>query len=394
MKVWLAVGLAILVGVGVGFGVAWVRLSSYPWTGNYGGENAPLRISRPSQSGGELLAAKAVLESDTHDFGAMDANSTGHHDFVVLNKGNAPLKLTKGETTCKCTLAKVDEAEIPPGGKSKVTLDWTAKSLTGAFRQTATVLTNDPDHPRVTVTVTGRVTAIYRTSPSEVVFSRLAPGETGNASVRLFGYGSEKDLKATGFQLEESTNAKHFDVALRPLSADQIKDEPDAKSGYEVLITLKPGLPIGPFRQKIAVATNLKEAANVDIPIRGEVASEISVAGAEFDPETGVLMLGNVDSSQGAERTVRIFVRGPFCRQVRFEPVEVVPALLRVTVGKTTEMSSGEVTLTPLTIEIPKGSPPANHLGSEQGKLGRITLKTHHPQSPELRIYVRFAVEG
>lgn len=394
MKLWLGLVLAILVGAGVGIGVAWARISSFPWTGNLGGEAAPLRIQSESEAGTAQLKPKVFLESDTYDFGAMDANSTNKHEFVVRNKGEGPLKLTKGETTCKCTLANLDDAEIPPGGESKVAIEWSAKSLTGGFRQSATILTNDPDHPRVTLTITGRVTAVVRSSPSEVIFSRLSAGETGTASVRIFGYGSEKKLETQGFHLEESGNAKYFDVALVPLSADQIKDEPDAKSGYEVRITLKPGLPVGPFRQKISVATNLKEAASVEIPIRGEVVSEISITGKEFDSETGVLMLGTVVGSQGAERTVRIFVRGPFCREVKFEPTEVSPGLLRVKVGKTEEMGGGSVTLTPLTVVIPKGSPPANHLGSEQGKLGRITLKTHHPQSPELRIYVRFAVEG
>lgn len=394
MKVWLGFGLAILVGVAVGVGVAWARISSLPWTGNLGGEVAPIRLKSESEEGVAQLAPKVFLESDIHDFGAMDANSSNKYDFVFYNKGNGPLKLTKGETTCKCTLANVDETEIPPGGQSKVTIEWTAKGMTGGFRQSATILTNDPDHPRVTLTVNGRVTAVVRSSPPEVIFSRLSAGETGNASVRIFGYGSEQKLETKGFQLEESANTKYFDVALVPLSADQIKDEPDAKSGWEVRITLKPGLPVGPFRQKISVATNLKEAATVEIPVKGEIVSEISVTGKEFDSETGVLMLGTVDSSLGAERTVRIFVRGPFCSEVKFEPAEVSPSLLHVKIGKTEKLGGGTVTSTPVTIEIPKGCPPANHLGSEQGKLGRITLKTHHPQSPELRIYVRFAVEG
>lgn len=392
MKVWLGFVLAILVGVAVGVGVAWARISSLPWTGNLGGEAAPIRLK--SEGAAVQLTPKVFMESDTYDFGAMDANSSNKHEFVIYNKGNGPLKLTKGETTCKCTLANLDEAEIPPGGQSAVTIEWTAKSMTGSFRQSATILTNDPDHPRVTLTINGRVTAVVRASPSEVIFSRLSAGDTGNASVRIFGYGSEQKLETKGFQLEESTNRKYFDVALVPLSADQIKDEPDAKSGWEVRITLKPGLPVGPFRQKISVATNLKEAATIDIPVKGEIVSEIVVSGNEFDSETGVLMLGTVSSSQGIERTVRIFVRGPFCNEVQFEPTEVSPGLLRVKVGKTQKMGGGSVTATPVTIEIPKGTPPANHLGSEQGKLGRITFKTRHPQSPELRIYVRFAIEG
>jgi hypothetical protein len=69
-----------------------------------------------------------------------------------------------------------------------------------------------------------------------------------------------------------------------------------------------------------------------------------------------------------------------------------VPDLLLVKLGERED--DGKVTLIPLTIQIPKGSPPASHLGPTQEKLGRITLKTTHPDVPELQILLRFAIEG
>ena len=62
--------------------------------------------------------------------------------------------------------------------------------------------------------------------------------------------------------------------------------------------------------------------------------------------------------------------------------------------GPTTPVNDGAMSRTTLTITIPPGSPPANHLGSDMGKLGQIKIKTSHPKVPMLRILVRFAVEG
>ena len=365
MRLWLGVGLAILVGIAVGLAVAWARISSYPWTENVGGEAAPVRIHAPPATADSQPSPKVVVEKDTYDFGSMDANTSDEHAFVFKNQGAGPLQLTKGETTCKCTVAKLDEGEIPPGGSSKVVIGWKALGMTSDFRHSATIVTNDPSRPRVTLTITGRITSIVRAVPSNLVFSRLSAGEETTATVRLYGYASEKNLEVKGCQFEETGSAKYFSAALRALTADELKGELDAKSGVEARIAVKPGLPVGPFRQKISISTNLKDAPTVEVPIEGDIVSEISVTGREFDPEKGVLMLGTVRSSQGAERTVRIFVRGPYCKDVKFEPEEVVPSLLHVRIGKTTEMSSGTVTLTPVIIEIPKGSPPANHLGSE-----------------------------
>jgi hypothetical protein len=49
---------------------------------------------------------------------------------------------------------------------------------------------------------------------------------------------------------------------------------------------------------------------------------------------------------------------------------------------------------TPLIIDIPPGSGPANYAGTGQSKLAEIILATTHPKVPKLRIFVRFVIEG
>ena len=71
-----------------------------------------------------------------------------------------------------------------------------------------------------------------------------------------------------------------------------------------------------------------------------------------------------------------------------------MPSVLKVSLGQPSEINNGAVVADAVMIDIPPGSPPVNHLGSEQGKLGEIILETTHPQVPKLRILVRFAVEG
>jgi hypothetical protein len=89
-----------------------------------------------------------------------------------------------------------------------------------------------------------------------------------------------------------------------------------------------------------------------------------------------------------------LIVRGSLGKEVKFKVIGIEPGFLQVTLGETTPIGSGAATQTPLTIQIPEGSPPGNHMGSDQGKLGEIILETGHPQTPQLHILVRFAVEG
>ena len=104
--------------------------------------------------------------------------------------------------------------------------------------------------------------------------------------------------------------------------------------------------------------------------------------------------MGTVDGRQGAQRRLLLIARGPHRKEVEFKPVRRIPDLLKVEVGKTTEINRGKATQTPLLIEIPIGSPRANYLGSEQAELGRIILQTNHPEVPEICIRIRFAIEG
>jgi hypothetical protein len=105
--------------------------------------------------------------------------------------------------------------------------------------------------------------------------------------------------------------------------------------------------------------------------------------------------LGWVGSEDEFKRDLIIRAGGSYHKEVNFKPIKIHPDdLLRVSLGKTFELKDGNASLTPLTIEIPKGSPPANFMGSGEAKYGQIMLETNHPKAPELRILVRFAVEG
>src|SRR5688500_8060497 len=69
----------------------------------------------------------AVVNGEMHDFGKMDRNAKESHAFIIRNEGDAPLKLEKGETTCKCTVSDLKGNSLAPGEETEVLLEWTAK---------------------------------------------------------------------------------------------------------------------------------------------------------------------------------------------------------------------------------------------------------------------------
>lgn len=392
MRTFLLVLFSLLLGVGLGAGVAVWRIQVAPWDPTLDEGNRPTATALPGT--GEPVP-KVVVEQTKFDFGTLDLQEKEKrsHQFTFANDGNAPLTLTRGGTSCRCTVSEVEKEQVSPGESSKVTLSWQPTGEPGPFQYTAKILTNDPAQPKVTLTISGKITAVMRASPAELVFTQVSAGEPSTATARLFGY-LDQPLKILDHKWSDPAISKYFAVEFQPLSAGDFKDDPLAKSGVLARITVKPGLPQGPFRQKIVLQTNLGSPAELTLPVQGTVGSDIAIVGHGWDTESGTLNLGAVRSSAGRQARLILVVRGPHRKEVKFKPITAVPGLLKVRLGATSEINNGAVVQTPLIIDIPPGSPPANHLGSQQGQLGEIVIETTHPQVHELRILVRFAIEG
>ncbi|MDZ7616853.1 MAG: DUF1573 domain-containing protein [Patescibacteria group bacterium] len=391
MRVAVIIVVAFVVGIGAGVGTANLRLRSSVWDGDpIGGDSGGSVASRPGQGSG-----KAQVGEIEHDFGSMDEHAQGRYDFAVTNIGEGSLEVTGGDTSCGCTMSEIEKSELAPGESTNVTVTWKGEGREGPFRHTATVHTSDPEHSRITFTVSGRITQAVRITPRELVFSQLAVGDSAEGEVQVFCH-LDKPLEVSGWGFSEAAEASFFDVTVEPMPAEQLASNADASSGVRVKITLKPGLPQGTFRQRILLKTNLDEAPELAIPVRGNLVGDISVVaiGPGWDAEHSLLSLGTVRASEGIRRQLLLVARGDHREGMAFEPIRVFPDWLEVTVGETSQVGGGTVNQTPVSIVIPEGAPPAVHLGSEQGELGEIRLKTNHPRTPELRIRLRFAVEG
>jgi len=396
MKSGVVVVLAALVGISSGAGIAIWRDKALPWDGTPQGAKGrltPVEAAKltPQDQPSDGIP-EVVVDHETHEFGVLNAGSTGTHDFIFTNKGTGTLRLTKGHTTCKCTMANLSTAEVPKGESTKVRLEFKGKGFAGPYKQTATVITNDPKRPRVELTVNGRIVPILRAVPEEIVFSSATAGQTSTATFDLFGY-NPTPVKITSHECLEKNTASSFDVKIDPMKPEEVAKEQGAKSGVRVLVSLKPGLPLGTFKQTIRLHTNLADAEHHDVEVRGNVVSDLVIVGADWDEENSLLSIGTVTGKEETSRRLILIARGPDRDKVQLKVAEKSPDLLKVDFDPPKEVSK-DLRQLPIVVRIPKGTPPADHLGSETAKVGRIVLETNHPQAPKVLIRVRFAVQN
>lgn len=338
-------------------------------------------------SGGQVS-----LTEETFDFGEVELRQSGKHSFVVSNRGSKTLVLNPGSSSCTCTVSEIKDGEVPPGKSTSVQVSWRPK-VAGPFRQSVTVLTSDPARPEIVFSVKGECTRSVYAEPDELAFGQISGTEPASREVRILSRLPDRPVKIESHSMSDAGSESYFQVDEEPLSPEELHKHKGVASGVLVRITIKPGLPLGSFQQRITLSTNDRADRDVVVPVFGSV-GEISIVGPGWSSERGLLDIGSVDGRNDTRRRLILLVRGSNAKEMRFKVTRVEPDFLKVTLGKTAVADSGVVSQTDLLVEIPARKLPAKFTGADNGKLGEILLEATHSHVRSLRIRVRFAVVG
>jgi hypothetical protein len=234
------------------------------------------------------------------------------------------------------------------------------------------------------------VVPTWKAVPEAIQLSRVSGAEGGEAEVLVYTYG-DRPPEVVSVAIDHELGDR-FTLATEPLPPPEVATEPGATGGLRLTVALPSGLPLGRLRATIRLVVKAPDELTIEIPVDGTVAGDLLVAGAGWDRTRQSLMLGTVSGQKGVRTELFITARGP--HRDRFHPTvrSVVPDGLEVTIGDAAPVGSGGVVRVPVTIVIPAGSRPVNHLCTDQAKPGSIVLDTGHPDTPELTIPVCVAI--
>lgn len=384
---WSVAAAAAVVGSALGAGIAALEAAGRPW-----------RAGDFAVGALDVAGPRPVCEvpETVHAFGTIGVGGQGSHEFTIHNAGDAPLELTRGATSCSCTVSDFEETEggsagariVPPGGSTRLKVQWRGKGDGGPFRQQASVLTNDPRRPRVAFVVEGAVVPSFIAEPRSVALPRLSATGGDRATVKILTFGKEP-AEVSSVGLAAGSRWSSFLVpTAAPLDPADLAGREGVTGGAAITLEVRPGLPIGQLRETLRVVLRTPEEITVEVPIEGTVTGDLAVTGRAWDSTNQVVGLGAVSARKGTTTDLFLTVKGPHRDAVRPVVREVVPESLRVTVGEPSRVGSGGVIRIPLTLAIEAGSPPANHICSPQAPAGRIVLETGHPDSPTFTIPV------
>jgi hypothetical protein len=123
-------------------------------------------VPQPEKNAGDIFAGEDIDET-----------------FEVANRGPGVLNVQNVRTSCGCQTVRFDKT-IPPNGKGEVVMKVRTRGYSGSVRKSATIESDDPKQPKITVTVTANIKTLMKFEPAYPVLEGLR-GEELATTVKL-----------------------------------------------------------------------------------------------------------------------------------------------------------------------------------------------------------------
>ena len=331
---------------------------------------------------------KVVVDSKLFKFGKMALQSTQKHRFLIKNEGPGTLVLKAGVTTCKCTSFTVSPSEVPAGGSAEAELAWKPEAPSPTFEQTAELLTNDADRQVISLKVSGEVVESVVLAPDGTWQSEPFPtkDEPTFAKGRLFS-----NLVSEFKILSTESSSEFITIDVKPASEEDIQRF-RSKSGYEIVATIDPRIPVGRFQETITLKTDLADADSFEISVVGTRTGPVQViggAGLHWNASEHEIALGRFVAQEGKRASMSVILADT-PEGAMIESAESEDSILKLSVEQDENFRGKKRKLFKLTLEVPAEIPPRT---VARDKAIVVTLKTTHPEAPEIKLncyYISF----
>ena len=372
----------------LGTAIGWIATRN-----EFARERLPIEAASPTAASGGpgAIGPKAVVVGGArYDFGTIDRYASDSHEFEIRNDGDAPLTLTVGQTTCKCTSFAAEKGSLAPGETTKVKLEWTVKTGEPMFEQSADLITNDPTANPLRLTIHGSVVDTVRPDQSGIMLGDVSANEPHTVRVRIHTYRDRK-VSIVKHEWAKPESADHFEVSSAQLPPEEIAKESGAFDGVEVTLTILPGLPLGPLAQTLKLTTNVEGHEAIEIPVMGNVVSDVSLVGSGVYLDKLLVNLGTHTHGSEHKKTVYLVVKGPYREETGLAIESLEPEHeFEATLGEPIR-DNPKIIRYPLTIVLPATTTPVVRTSDET--YAQLKLAITHPQVKEMTIRLRYTLK-
>jgi hypothetical protein len=215
------------------------------------------------------------------------------------------------KASCGCTVVEHDQ-EIPAGGAGQIVAQLKTSNLHGTFQKTIELRTNDPQRPKMTLALTGRIV------PTVEVLS----GEKTVLPLSLSGP-TVHELTLRGLAADQvAVTSADCDDALMALNLTPLDEAAEGKT-YRLTLTIADDAPLGKSSFQIVLATTSPAEPQVISPLRCEKGIVISPANIRLNASAGAAATRSVLlSKHGGQFHVQEASSSDPSLELRTEPIQ------------------------------------------------------------------------
>lgn len=119
--------------------------------------------AQPAAAGARVEVTKAV-----HDFGELAPDSINTCTFTFKNVGTDVLNIQQVQSTCGCSVPKLDKKEYQPGESGEVEVRFHAPAYKGNVTKHLYIVSNDTQNPRAQLEIKANVVVKVVVSPEQL----------------------------------------------------------------------------------------------------------------------------------------------------------------------------------------------------------------------------------
>lgn len=187
------------------------------------------------------------------------------HVFKISNLGDADLQFSRIDTPNGVTAKIMPPGRLAPKSEATIHVTVDAASLqSGNFEKRLTILTNDPQHPHLTLSIAGSLRQYLEMVPQAIGFGKL-DGDANRERRITIRNRAGKPVRIT---LDESSLDKKFHY-------DLIETSPGLE--YELYVDTKPPYEAGTYRGEIRLVTDLPTQPELRLGVFAIVPERIEV---------------------------------------------------------------------------------------------------------------------
>ncbi len=134
-------------------------------------------------------APNLQVQMPNYDFGEVFQGDRVRHVYQVVNQGDEPLVIDRGNSSCGCTAVLISAKNLPPGGAGELQANFDSSRFRGDVVKTIYLYSNDPTKPVMQLQLQGRVLELVTIEPSQVNFGQVKVKQPVSAVVTLRNQG-------------------------------------------------------------------------------------------------------------------------------------------------------------------------------------------------------------